>query len=131
MLARYINKAYGNARGLELTLDRRMHNRWSFSVNYTYAFADGVASSPAFGANPNGLEFLPNQELPLDWDQRHAVAMSLPILSGYIWEAWGYRWVFILAGAIALAGFFVCLRIRVPERSAAPGPAESAGSPAV
>ena len=45
----------------------------------------------------------------------HAVAMSLPILSGYIWETWGYRWVFILAGAIAVAGFFVCLRIRVPE----------------
>ncbi len=45
----------------------------------------------------------------------HAVAMSLPVLSGYIWDAWGYRWVFLLAGAIALAGFFVCLRIRVPS----------------
>jgi len=44
----------------------------------------------------------------------HAVAMSLPVLSGYIWEAFGFRWVFLLAGAIALAGFFVCLRIRVP-----------------
>ena len=49
----------------------------------------------------------------------HAVAMSLPIASGYIWEAWGYRWVFVLAGAIAVAGFFVCLRIRVPDRQAA------------
>lgn len=46
----------------------------------------------------------------------HAVAMTLPILSGYIWEAWGYRYVFVLAGAIALAGFFICLRIRVPEK---------------
>ncbi len=45
----------------------------------------------------------------------HAVAMTLPILSGYIWEAYGFRWVFILAGAIALAGFFVCLRIRTPD----------------
>lgn len=53
----------------------------------------------------------------------HAVAMSLPILSGYIWEAWGYRWVFLIAGAIALAGFFVCLRIRVPARPAACYPA--------
>lgn len=44
----------------------------------------------------------------------HAVAMSLPVLSGYIWEAWGFRWVFLLAGAIALAGFFICLRIKVP-----------------
>jgi len=46
----------------------------------------------------------------------HAVAMTLPILSGYIWEAYGFQWVFILAGAIAFAGFFVCLRIKTPER---------------
>jgi len=46
----------------------------------------------------------------------HAVAMTLPILSGYIWEAYGFQWVFILAGAIAFVGFFVCLRIRTPER---------------
>ncbi|MBD3162655.1 MAG: MFS transporter [Candidatus Latescibacteria bacterium] len=46
----------------------------------------------------------------------HSVAMSLPILSGYIWEAWGYRWVFLLAGAIALVGMFICLQIRVPSR---------------
>jgi predicted MFS family arabinose efflux permease len=45
----------------------------------------------------------------------HAVAMSLPVFSGYIWEAYGFRWVFILAGSIALAGFFVCLRIKVPR----------------
>ena len=45
----------------------------------------------------------------------HAVAMTLPILSGYIWTTFGFRWVFLLAGAIAVAGFFVCLRIRVPE----------------
>ena len=46
----------------------------------------------------------------------HAVAMTLPILSGYIWEAYGFQWVFILAGTIAFFGFFVCLRIRTPER---------------
>ena len=46
----------------------------------------------------------------------HAVAMTLPILSGYIWEAYGFQWVFILAGAIAFVGFFVCLRIKTPER---------------
>ena len=52
----------------------------------------------------------------------HLVAMSLPILSGYIWERYGHQWVFVLAGAIAVAGFFVCLRIRVP----APATAEPA-----
>jgi predicted MFS family arabinose efflux permease len=43
----------------------------------------------------------------------HAVAMTLPVLSGYIWEEFGFRWVFLLAAAIAVVGFFVCLRIRV------------------
>ena len=37
----------------------------------------------------------------------HMVAMSLPVLSGFIWQTFGFRWVFLLAGAIALAGFFV------------------------
>jgi predicted MFS family arabinose efflux permease len=45
----------------------------------------------------------------------HAVAMTLPVLSGYIWEAYGFQWVFILAAAIAIVGFFVCLRIRIPS----------------
>jgi len=45
----------------------------------------------------------------------HLVAMSLPVLSGYIWEAYGFRWVFILAATIAFAGFFICLQIRVPK----------------
>jgi len=46
----------------------------------------------------------------------HAVAMTLPVLSGYIWEAFGFRWVFVLAAVIAVAGFFVCLQIRVPTQ---------------
>jgi MFS family permease len=40
--------------------------------------------------------------------------MSLPVVSGYVWESFGFRWVFLLAGAIALVGFFVCLQVRVP-----------------
>lgn len=49
----------------------------------------------------------------------HAVAMTLPVLSGWIWETYGFQWVFVLAGAIAVGGFFVCLRIRVPGDGAA------------
>lgn len=55
----------------------------------------------------------------------HSVAMTLPILSGWLWERYGHQWVFLLAGALALAGFFVCLRIRVP----APAPAAGAAAP--
>ncbi len=47
----------------------------------------------------------------------HAVAMTLPVLSGWIWERFGFQYVFIMAGAIAVAGFFICLRIKVPDRT--------------
>lgn len=56
----------------------------------------------------------------------HAVAMTLPVLSGHVWTAWGHRWVFVIAAAIAMVGFFVCLRIRVP-RAGAPGATPGAG----
>ncbi len=45
----------------------------------------------------------------------HAVAMTLPVLSGWIWERFGFQYVFIMAGAIAVAGFFICLQIKVPS----------------
>jgi predicted MFS family arabinose efflux permease len=57
----------------------------------------------------------------------HAVATTLPVLSGYIWDAYGFRWVFILAGVIALVGFFVCLRIRVPYPGDEPTPGVAPG----
>jgi outer membrane receptor protein involved in Fe transport len=86
-LARYINKAYANARGIEFTLERRFADRWGFDVTYTYSFADGVASSQEFGSNPDGLQFLPNQELPLDWDRRHSLNMSLRLAEPDQWAA--------------------------------------------
>ncbi|RLE30449.1 MAG: MFS transporter [Acidobacteria bacterium] len=54
----------------------------------------------------------------------HAVAMTLPILSGWIWVTYGFRWVFLLAGAIAVVGFFVCLQIRVPAERGSRGERE-------
>jgi predicted MFS family arabinose efflux permease len=58
----------------------------------------------------------------------HAVAMSLPVVSGYVWEAYGFRWVFLLAGAIALVGFFVCLQIRVPAAAGREGGVAASGA---
>ncbi|MFH1842076.1 MAG: TonB-dependent receptor [bacterium] len=78
-LARYINKAYASARGVEVTLEKRYSNNFQFNITYTYAYADGVASEQEFGSNPEGLEYLPNQELPLDWDQRHTINILLSL----------------------------------------------------
>ncbi len=90
------------------------------------------AASGIFGATLNNYlgitedpsDITPTISLGITID--HAVAMTLPVLSGYIWEAYGFRWVFLLAGAIAVVGFFVCLQIRVPEKLPLP-----AGAPAI
>jgi predicted MFS family arabinose efflux permease len=46
----------------------------------------------------------------------HLVSMSFPVLSGYVWERFGFRWVFIIIGTVAVFGFFLCLQVRVPAR---------------
>lgn len=86
-LARYINQAYASARGMEFSLNKRFSDHYQFDLSYTYAFADGVASDSNFGANPEGLEFLPNQELPLNWDQRHTLNIMFLLAKTKVWSA--------------------------------------------
>jgi outer membrane receptor protein involved in Fe transport len=86
-LARYINKAYASSRGVEFTLDKRYSNKFEYGLNYTYGYSDGVASSQEFGASPEGLEFLPNQELPLDWDVRHSFNFRLLLREPGSWSS--------------------------------------------
>ncbi|MEZ4386814.1 MAG: MFS transporter [Candidatus Krumholzibacteriia bacterium] len=59
----------------------------------------------------------------------HAVAMTLPIASGWVWQNLGFQWVFVAAAVIALAGFFVCLRIRVPRQPEPADPAPLGATP--
>lgn len=42
----------------------------------------------------------------------HVVSMSLPTLGGFVWERFGYQWVFIGAAAVALANIWVASRVR-------------------
>ena len=85
-LNRYINKAYASARGIEMTLEKRYSDHYSFMFSYTYSFADGVASDTEFGADPEGLAYLPNQELPLEWDQRHTANLLLRLAEPGVWS---------------------------------------------
>ncbi len=86
-LARYINQAYASARGVEFSLNKRFSDNYQFDFSYTYSFADGVASDSNFGANPEGLEFLPNQELPLQWDQRHTLNILFLLAKPGVWSS--------------------------------------------
>ncbi len=86
VLGRYINRAYASARGAEFSLEKRLSSNWSFDAAYTFAYADGVASDTAFGASPEGLQYLPTQELPLNWDQRHTVSFGIYLDQPGVWS---------------------------------------------
>jgi hypothetical protein len=84
---RYINRSYASARGLEVSLEKRLMNRLGFKAYYTYSFADGVASDADFGRSAEGLTHLPTDELPLDWDQRHTFNINMTLQDRNNWGA--------------------------------------------
>lgn len=84
---RYINRTYASSRGLEITFEKRRSRYWGGDVSYTYSFADGVASDANFGVTAEGLTHLPTQEMPLDWDQRHTLNVTLSLQDQNKWGA--------------------------------------------
>ncbi len=74
------NSDYGRARGFEIQLEKRYGDFVSGSVNYTYAFAYGKASSDLsnfedLAANRK----TPIKEFPLDWDIRHLLNVNFSL----------------------------------------------------
>jgi outer membrane receptor protein involved in Fe transport len=75
----YSNGEYGNSRGVEFTLRKRLSNNFGFNVNY--ALATNVATSSASGSNYgvilagadpfSGRVQFPLTEFPIDNDRRH------------------------------------------------------------
>lgn len=47
----------------------------------------------------------------------HIVSMSIPVFGGMLWVAFGYKYVFIVAAAVALINLVLSLRIRVVNES--------------
>jgi hypothetical protein len=86
---RFINRTYASSRGLEISIDK-MRGPGGYlggEVSYTYSYADGVASDAAFGVSAEGLTHLPTQELPLDWDQRHTLNVTVGVQDQNKWGA--------------------------------------------
>jgi predicted MFS family arabinose efflux permease len=46
----------------------------------------------------------------------HIFSISVALLGGVIWNAFGFQYVFLLGAGIAVINFFVALRVRVPEQ---------------
>ena len=85
--ARYINKDYGNVRGVTVTLEGRYAEFIYASIDYTYQIAEGNSSDP----NAVYWDARANREpekllLPLDWDQTHTINGAIQL--GYT-EKWG------------------------------------------
>lgn len=74
----YINKDYSNVKGITLNVNKRFSNHYSIDLNYTYQVAEGSNSNPEdefyaqLGNNEPTLYLI-----PLDWDQRHLLNLSI------------------------------------------------------
>jgi outer membrane receptor protein involved in Fe transport len=72
LFGRYINRDYGNVRGLILTLEKRYSNFFSAKVDYTYQVARGNASDPLQNFYNNQSDppvETTKKVVPLNWDQ--------------------------------------------------------------
>jgi len=79
----YVNVNDARSRGVEIELQKRYGRYTSWSVAYDYAHVTGRetgGSRDLFG-NIAGWDYIEAvQELPLDWDQRHAVTLTVNFL---------------------------------------------------
>ena len=79
---RYINRDYGNAKGLVLTLEKRHSDYFSAKLDYTYQTAQGNGSDP-LQLFYNNQTVPPIEETkiltPLDWDQTSTLNLSITV----------------------------------------------------
>lgn len=86
---RYINRDYGNVRGIILSLEKRFTDHWGATLDYTYQIAEGNASDPrsVFQDNQADPPREPEKKLlPLDWDQRSTLNFSFNVGTAGNWN---------------------------------------------
>ncbi|MDZ7764159.1 MAG: TonB-dependent receptor [Melioribacteraceae bacterium] len=80
--ARFINRDYGNVKGVILTLDKRFADYFSFTLDYTFQIAEGNSSDPFAVYNDNQSDPPVESEkkvVPLDWDQKSTVSLQASV----------------------------------------------------
>ncbi len=80
--ARYVNRDYGNVRGFIFSMEKRFADYYSLRADYTYQIAEGNASDPltVFFNNQSDPPLATNKKVvPLDWDQRSTLNVSLNV----------------------------------------------------
>jgi len=74
--ARFINRDYGNTKGIIVSLDKRFTDYFGLKIDYTYQIAEGNASDPmaVFNNNQSDPPIETEKHLvALDWDQRSTI----------------------------------------------------------
>ena len=90
LYGRYINRDYGNVKGLILTLDKRFADFFSAKIDYTYQIAAGNASDPMTVYYNNVADppiEVTKKNVPLNWDQTHTLNLSITVGDLTDWTA--------------------------------------------
>ena len=80
--ARFINRDYGNVKGLVFTLEKRHADYFSAKVDYTYQVAQGNASNPTqifYNSQSNPPIETTKKLVPLNWDQTSTLNVSMTV----------------------------------------------------
>jgi len=90
----YINQDYGNARGFEVSLEKRFSNFYSGNISYTYQVAKGKSSSTSAGYLTAYNATVPRTtDNYLDWDQRHSVYGNVQFMIPRGTHLFGQAWM--------------------------------------
>lgn len=83
----YKNTDWGNVRGFEVSLQRRLSEEWMGRLSYTFMVAKGRSSDVSEGYR-NRFEgnVPPSKEYYLDWDRRHTIVFDLGYGRGESWS---------------------------------------------
>jgi outer membrane receptor protein involved in Fe transport len=87
---RYINRDYANVRGFVASIEKRFSDSYSIRVDYTFQVAEGNASDPRtvyYNSQSYPPLETPKSVVPLDWDQRNTLNLTLMVGKPGDWTA--------------------------------------------
>jgi len=74
----FVNYDYATARGVDLSISRRLRGNWSGRVNYSFLHARTNRDDPWSGyRGGHDLETTPKRTRPTKWDQPHTISASM------------------------------------------------------
>jgi hypothetical protein len=89
--SQFVNSDFGFVQGVIFTLDKRLSDNWSATIDYTFQTAKGNASDPAATRNQIAGGAQPEIKLiRLNWDQTHTVNVTFSYASE---DNWGFSFI--------------------------------------